>query len=105
MADGYGQSKSMDKRLLTQGKMPTALDLTNIIEIAFNERIDKQLEGYAARDAKRTLRAVLDEKFLFLEAFMLAKDPVKLTVVKLRDDEQSPVAAPCAIEGACQYGK
>lgn len=40
-------------------------------------------------EAARLLRELLDSR---------------LTVVKLRDDETSPVAAPCAIEGACQYG-
>lgn len=29
----------------------------------------------------------------------------RITVVKLRDDETLPVAAPCAIAGACQYGE
>jgi hypothetical protein len=31
------------------------------------------------------------------------RQPPPFTVVKLRDDEQSPVAAPCAIAGCCQY--
>lgn len=106
MADSYGQSKSMDKRLLAQGKTLTAKDIIKIIETSFNDRIEKRLEGYAGRDAKRALRTTLDETLPWFEAYVEAvKKDHGITIVKLRDDEKSPVAAPCAIAGACQYGK
>jgi hypothetical protein len=59
--DSFGQSKSMDKRLAIMGKLLTDEDILRVIEMRFNERIEKEVTGYAQKAAKHALRGVVDE--------------------------------------------
>jgi len=77
---------------------------------ALDERLGRAFEGAipapvtTAIDALiAVVRAENDAEVRRLRDANARLHSAALTVVKLRDDETSPVAAPCAIAGACQY--
>ena len=61
----------------------------------------------AVRAENATELARLTEKWRRQQDIIERLRNTRLTVdvIKLRDDEASPVAAPCALAGACQYEK
>lgn len=82
----YGESKSINKRLLAQGKALTATDLIKIMEQSFNDRVNRDLDDAAARLAKRAFRATVDETLPWFEAYV---DAVKGIGARVSEDPTS----------------
>lgn len=62
MTDEFGQSKSIDKRLVISGKTVTKDDVYRVIMLRFNDAIERAgLEHYAGKIAKTAMRSALDE--------------------------------------------